>query len=161
MGATIIMSYRPNFHGPNLMLLTTTENTITYHNTLSWSFRNVFSFSWGHFNSQENLKTMLMQNFWVSNKECYGIFCSGQFHVVGLVGVYFMEYTFAPLRSVLAWISAVSSNRKLPREFGPVPFEAIMKRERSRKLWLANKELVPDYNCIRHRAPSPNSGAGA
>ena len=33
----------------------------------------VFSFSWGHFNSQEKLKTMLMQNFWVTNKEYYGI----------------------------------------------------------------------------------------
>ena len=33
---------------------------------------------------------------------CYGIFCSGQFHVVELVGMYVMEYTFALLRSVLA-----------------------------------------------------------
>ena len=33
----------------------------------------VFSFSWGHFNSQEKLKTMLMQNVWVTNKEYYGI----------------------------------------------------------------------------------------
>ena len=33
----------------------------------------VFVFSWGHFNSQEKLKTMLMQNFWVTNKEHYGI----------------------------------------------------------------------------------------
>ena len=48
----------------------------------------MFSVSWGHFNSQENLKTMLMQNFGVTNKECYGIFCNGQFHVVGLVGMY-------------------------------------------------------------------------
>ena len=41
----------------------------------------VFSFSLGHFNSQEKLKTMLMQNFVVTNKEhmvCYGIFWSGQ-----------------------------------------------------------------------------------
>ena len=35
--------------------------------------RIVFSFSWGHFNSQEKLKTMLMQNFGVSDKEHYGI----------------------------------------------------------------------------------------
>ena len=33
----------------------------------------VFSFSWGHFNSQEKLKTMLMQNFGVTNKEHYGM----------------------------------------------------------------------------------------
>ena len=33
----------------------------------------VFNFSWGHFNSQEKLKTMLMQNFWLTNKEHYGM----------------------------------------------------------------------------------------
>ena len=42
----------------------------------------IFSFSWGHFNSQEKLKTMLMQIFEVTNKEHYGMlwyFWSGQF----------------------------------------------------------------------------------
>ena len=42
----------------------------------------VFSFSRGHFNSQEKLKTMLMQNFGWQTKSimvCYGIFWSGQF----------------------------------------------------------------------------------
>ena len=41
----------------------------------------IFSFSWGHFNSQEKLKTMLIQNFEVTNKEHYGMlwyFWSGQ-----------------------------------------------------------------------------------
>ena len=33
----------------------------------------VFSFSWGHFNSHEKLKTMLMQNCGVTNKEYYGM----------------------------------------------------------------------------------------
>ena len=33
----------------------------------------VFSFSWGHFNSQEILKTVLMQNFRVTNEEHYGM----------------------------------------------------------------------------------------
>ena len=33
----------------------------------------VLSFSWGFFNSQEKLKTMLMQNFGVTNKEHYGM----------------------------------------------------------------------------------------
>ena len=33
----------------------------------------VFSFSWGHFNSQEKLKTMLLQNVGVTNKEHYGM----------------------------------------------------------------------------------------
>ena len=30
-------------------------------------------FSWSHFNFQEKLKTMLMQNFGVTNKEHYGM----------------------------------------------------------------------------------------
>ena len=33
----------------------------------------VSSFSLDHFDSQEKLKTMLMQNFWVANKEYYGM----------------------------------------------------------------------------------------
>ena len=33
----------------------------------------VFSFSKGHFDSQEKLKTMLMQNFGMTNKEYYGM----------------------------------------------------------------------------------------
>ena len=41
----------------------------------------VFSFSRAHFNSQEKMKTMLRQNFGVTNKEHYGMlwyFWSGQ-----------------------------------------------------------------------------------
>ena len=41
----------------------------------------VFSFSWGHLNSQARLKTMLLQNFGVTNKEYYRMlwyFQSGQ-----------------------------------------------------------------------------------
>ena len=58
--------------------LTTPENTITYHNALSLSppkfcISIVFGVSWGHCNSQEKLKTMLMQNFGVTNKERYGM----------------------------------------------------------------------------------------
>ena len=53
------------------------RNTITYHNVLCLSPQNLhkhcFQFPWGHFNSQEKLKTMLMQNFWVTNKEYYSI----------------------------------------------------------------------------------------
>ena len=33
----------------------------------------VFSFSWGHFNSQEKLKTKHMQNYGVTNKKQYGM----------------------------------------------------------------------------------------
>ena len=42
----------------------------------------VFSFSWGHFNSQQKLQTMLMKNLGWQTKSimvCYGIFWSGQF----------------------------------------------------------------------------------
>ena len=31
------------------------------------------NFAWDHFNSQEKLKTMLMENFGVTNKEHYGM----------------------------------------------------------------------------------------
>ena len=71
-----------------LNLLTTPENTITYHHTLCWSLQFcrsiVFSFSWGHFNSQEKLKTMLMQNFGVTNKAYYGMLW------------YFLEWSITP-----------------------------------------------------------------
>ena len=55
------------------------RNTITYHNVLCLSLQNfaylsiVFSFSWGHLNSQEKLKTMLMQNFGATIKKHYGM----------------------------------------------------------------------------------------
>ena len=52
--------------------LTTPENTITYPNTLCWSPQKfgisiVFSLSWELKWPQEKLKTMLMQNFGVTN----------------------------------------------------------------------------------------------
>ena len=58
--------------------LTTPENTITYHNALCLSPQNfaeaLFSVSPGAIsNSQEKLKTILMQNFGVTNKEHYGM----------------------------------------------------------------------------------------
>ena len=52
------------------MQLTTPENTISYHMHMHM---HRFQFSWGHFNSQEKLKIMLMQNFGVTNKEHYGM----------------------------------------------------------------------------------------
>ena len=69
--------------------LTTPENTTTAHNipycslffTPKFGISIVFSFSWGYFNSQEKLKTKLMQNFGLTNKEHYGMlwyFWSGQ-----------------------------------------------------------------------------------
>ena len=44
--------------------LTTPENTITYHNALCLSPQNF---------AQEKLKSILMQNFGVTNKEHYGM----------------------------------------------------------------------------------------
>ena len=72
------------------VLLTTPENTIKYHNALCLSPQNciVFSFSWGHFNCQEKLKTMLMQNFGATNTEHYGMlwyFWSGQLQITNYI----------------------------------------------------------------------------
>ena len=66
------------YHFPENGSIDHSRNTITYHNALCLSPKKfyisiVFSFSWGHFNSQEKLKTMLMQNFGVTKKEHYGM----------------------------------------------------------------------------------------
>ena len=57
--------------------LTTPENTITYHNALCFTpkfcISIVFNFSWELTRPQERLKTMLLQNFGVTNKEHYGV----------------------------------------------------------------------------------------
>ena len=65
------------------------QKNTTYHNAFclspNYCISIVFSFSWGHFNSQEKLKTKLMQHFGVTNKEHYGMlwyFWSGQ--LIGL-----------------------------------------------------------------------------
>ena len=57
------------------------DHSRKYHNIAQYSLfvtpkfcvSIVFSFSWGHFYSQEKLKTMLMQNFGVTNKKHYGM----------------------------------------------------------------------------------------
>lgn len=41
--------------------------------------RTVSSISWGRCNSQERIKTILMQNFGRTNRECHGIFDTGYF----------------------------------------------------------------------------------
>ena len=60
-----------------MLELTTPENTITYHNGLFYHpkilHKDCFQFLLGPLNSQEKLKTMLMQNFGVTNKEHYGM----------------------------------------------------------------------------------------
>ena len=50
----------------------------------------IFSFSWGHFNSQEKLKTMLMQNFGVTNIEHHGMLW------------YFLQWSFAIISAVIS-----------------------------------------------------------
>ena len=59
--------------------LTTTKNTITYHNAPylsppTFCITIVFSFSWEIKWPQEKLKTMLMQNFRMTNKEHYRMY---------------------------------------------------------------------------------------
>ena len=61
-----------------IMLLTSPKNTITYHYfsllvTPKFCRIIVFSFSWELNGPQEKLKIMLIQNFWVTNKEHYGM----------------------------------------------------------------------------------------
>ena len=74
------------------MKLTTPENSITYHNALCLSppkfcISIVFSFSWELKWPQEKLKTMLMQNFGVTNKEHDDVLC------------YFLEWSIGMRRS--------------------------------------------------------------
>ena len=45
------------------------HNTPSYSLLVTPKFCISIVFSWGRFNSQEKLKTMLMYNFWVTNKE--------------------------------------------------------------------------------------------
>ena len=59
----VIDHYRKYHNIPQYSLLATPKFCISI----------VFSFSWGHFNSQEKLKTMLMQNLGVTNKEYYSM----------------------------------------------------------------------------------------
>ena len=81
------LSSRRTFHAPQLRIphnalclrskLTTPENTITYHNALVCHpkilHKHYFSFSWELKWPQEKLKTMVMQNFGLTNKEHYGM----------------------------------------------------------------------------------------
>ena len=63
------------------IVVSTPDHSRKYHNipcysllvTSRFCISIVFSFSRGQFNSQEKLKTMRMQNFWVANKEYYGM----------------------------------------------------------------------------------------
>ena len=56
------------------------QRTFVTQSSFSWKLfslkilKTVFLFTvWGHFNSQEKLKTMFPQNFWETNKEHYGM----------------------------------------------------------------------------------------
>ena len=59
--------------GPKLKLTTPQMPLCSLFVTPKFRISTVFSFSWGHFNSQEKLKTLLMQNFGATNKEHYGM----------------------------------------------------------------------------------------
>ena len=76
------------------MQLTTPENTISYHMHMHM---HRFQFSWGHFNSQEKLKIMLMQNFGVTNKERYGMLWHFlEWSINELVSVMVFHLNFCP-----------------------------------------------------------------
>ena len=68
---TLILCFKVRLH-----VIDHSRNTITYHNALCLSPQSksiVFSFSSELKWPQEKLKTMLMQNFGVTNKEHYGM----------------------------------------------------------------------------------------
>ena len=80
------------------IVVSTTDHSRKYHNIPWYSLLApklcisiVFSFAWGHFNSQEKLKTMRMQNFWVANKEYYGML------------LYFLEWSVQCRIQSLKW----------------------------------------------------------
>ena len=80
------------------IVVSTTDHSRKYHNIPWYSLLApklcisiVFSFAWGHFNSQEKLKTMCMQNFWVANKEYYGML------------LYFLEWSVQCRIQSLKW----------------------------------------------------------
>ena len=80
------------------IVVSTTDHSRKYHNIPWYSLLApklcisiVFSFAWGHFNSQEKLKTMRMQNFWVANKEYYGML------------LYFLEWSIQCRIQSLRW----------------------------------------------------------
>ena len=62
---------------------TATENTITYHNALCLSLSNL-----QFLGNKMALKTMLMQNFGVTNKEHYGMFKRVHVHSLWYVMVF-------------------------------------------------------------------------
>ena len=75
----------------------------------------VFSFSWGHFNSQEKLTTMLTQNFGVTNKEDYGMlwyFWSGQLRWQGNAKMASQAETFQTKKSANGFILSNHENEK-------------------------------------------------
>ena len=80
------------------IVVSTTDHSRKYHNIPWYSLLApklcisiVFSFAWGQFNSQEKLKTMRMQNFWVANKEYYGML------------LYFLEWSIQCRIQSLRW----------------------------------------------------------
>ena len=100
----------------------------------------VFSFSWGHFNSQEKLKTMLMQNFGVTNKEHYGMLW------------YFLEWSIVfslNVRQSLAWRPSLL----------PAAMTIVVILASSRSFSPPGSLLPISYPCLGRlgvRAPSEN-----
>ena len=89
------------------IVVSTTDHSRKYHNIPWYSLLAaklyisiVFSFAWGHFNSQEKLKTMRMQNFGVTNKEYYGML------------LYFLERSIQCRIQSVRWAGGGGSGRR-------------------------------------------------
>ena len=138
--------------------LTTPENTITYHNALCLSPQNfaeaLFSVSPGAIsNSQEKLKTILMQKFGVTNKEHYGMlwyFLNEKVLCIARkredIYVVFLFYPFLPIFPLACsrrWDSWVRRERRTVTScpFGFFSAHISLRSSRSERLQLYNCSL--------------------
>ena len=101
----------------------------------------VSSFYWGHFNSEEKLKTMVMQNFAVTNKEHYGMlwyFWSGRnFNLVPDPRFFLLEklwgrvcYNFSGQKFAFTTEYTLFSNAPLLHRISQNPLPTSLKERR-------------------------------
>ena len=104
-GSRFLVHFGFDVHCTTTTWILLLDHSWKYHNTPimpyvchpKFCINIVFSFSWGHFNSQEKLKTMLMQNFGVTIKEHYGMlwyFWSDRFDVSWRTWTYDHKFSF-------------------------------------------------------------------
>ena len=99
------------------------------------------SFSWGHFNSQEKPKTMLMQNFGMTNIEYYGMLW------------YFLEWSI--LVCVICLINIISENlaSDLPNNKGGI----LIRKQKIRQLSMLFLTFLPASNLAVFNAMAASS----